>query len=140
MEHCVKKGHNFEFVTSNYKIKTTSKKEYSLVLGEAKPDPADMMHSRRIPNLVELQELEMSKSAGLLRIEIIMLVLYTGPMVCSTLLLLSSFVFTFSRPSSSFPYSCLHQQCFVTIYPIFNGLLSPMTFFQQWCISFVHAP
>ncbi len=81
LEHCVKKGNDFEFVTSNYKIKTTSKKEYQIVIGNAKADPADMMHSRRIPNLSELQELEMSKTAGLLRIEIIMLVLYTGPMV-----------------------------------------------------------
>jgi hypothetical protein len=77
----LKQGHDFEFVTSNYKIKTTSKKEYEIVVGEATADPADMMHSRRIPNLEELQKMEMSKTAGLMRIEIIMLVLYTGPMV-----------------------------------------------------------
>ena len=81
MEHCKKGGHDYNFETTNYKIKTTSKKEYEIVVGKATVDPADMMHSRRIPNLEELQKMEMSKTAGLMRIEIIMLVLYTGPMV-----------------------------------------------------------
>ncbi len=133
MEHCVKKGHNFEFVTSNYKIKTTSKKEYSLVLGEAKPDPEDMMHSRRIPNLAELQELEMSKSAGLLRIEVIMLVLYTGPMVRSTLLVFRVYLVSFSK---SFPDSYLHRLRLIIINTIFkvvvNDAASFMTISQLW--------
>jgi len=85
LEHCNKQGHDFEFTTSNYKIKTTSKKEYDVVVNSAPVDPADMMHSRRIPNLKELHELEMSKGADLRMIEIIMLVLYTGPMVSSIL-------------------------------------------------------
>jgi hypothetical protein len=85
LEHCNKQGHDFEFTTSNYKIKTTSKKEYDVVVNSAPVDPTDMMHSRRIPNLKELHELEMSKGADLRMIEIIMLVLYTGPMVSSIL-------------------------------------------------------
>jgi hypothetical protein len=84
LEHCDKEGHDFEFTTSNYKIKTTSKKEYNIVVNNEPVDPADMMHSRRIPNLKDLKELEMSKTADLRMIEIIMLVLYTGPMVSSS--------------------------------------------------------
>ena len=83
LEHCKKGGHDFEFETSNYKIKTTSQKEYNIVIGKTAVDDADMMHGRRIPDLKELQKLEMSTSAKLLEIEIIMLVLYTGPMVTS---------------------------------------------------------
>ena len=85
LEHCNKEGHDFEFTTSNYKIKTTSKKEYEIVVNNSPVDPADMMHSRRIPSLKELQALDMSKTADLRMIEIIMLVLYTGPMVSSKL-------------------------------------------------------
>jgi hypothetical protein len=83
LEHCKKGGHDFEFETSNYKIRTTSHKEYSIVLGKVPADAADMMHGRRIPDLEALRKLEMSTSAKLLDIEIIMLVLYTGPMVAS---------------------------------------------------------
>jgi hypothetical protein len=94
MEHCKKGGHDYNFETTNYKIKTTSEKEYKIVVGEETVNPADMMHSRRIPNLVELQGLEMSTKAGLIRIEIIMLVLYTGPMVCS---IVHDFLFSHSH-------------------------------------------
>jgi hypothetical protein len=54
-----------------------------------------MAHNRRIPDLDELMKLEMSQHADLWRIEIIMLVLYTGPMVRSRVILID-FNFCFS--------------------------------------------
>ncbi len=107
MEHCFKNGHSFEFETSNYKIKTTSKKEYQIVVGEVTADPADMLHGRRIPNLEELQALEMSICAGLQKIEIILLVLYTGPMVHHRQF--SLFVRFLSFLHVGFPFLC--QSC-----------------------------
>jgi hypothetical protein len=87
LEHCVKTGHNHRFETSNYHISTTPEREYKIVLGNQTPDLADKKHGREIPNLNDLQSLPSSVAAGLLKVEIIMMVLYTGPMVCSVLFL-----------------------------------------------------
>jgi hypothetical protein len=115
MEHCKKGGHDYNFETTNYKIKTTSEKEYKIVVGEETVNPADMMHLRRIPNLVELQGLEMSTKAGLMRIEIIMLVLYTGPMVCS---IVHDFLFSHSH----FPPRAFTVSLFIPSFSCFLSL------------------
>jgi hypothetical protein len=56
-------------------------------MGRRKPDEeTEMGHGRRIPDLQELKELTASKEAKLKLIEIVMMVLYTGPMVVLTML------------------------------------------------------
>lgn len=82
-EHCRLTGHDYEFETSNYKIKTYPQKEWNIVRRQQNPDPSEMGHGRRIPNVEELLELPDSRAANLLLIEVIMLTLYTGPMVGS---------------------------------------------------------
>ena len=81
LEHCKKPGHDYTFTTGNYQIKTTSSREYNIVMGKVLPGEQDMQHDRRIPKLEHLEKLETSKKANLKLVEIIMLVLYTGPMV-----------------------------------------------------------
>jgi len=81
LEHCFKAGHDFKFITGNYKIETWPSREYNIVMGKERPEDKDMKHNRRIPNLAGLEMLRTSKQANLKLIEIIMLVLYTGPMV-----------------------------------------------------------
>ncbi len=80
-EHCTKQGTDFEFETSNYHIKTSSKREWLIVVEGENFKPGEDCHGRKIPSLDSLTQLDMSKKAGLLKIEIITLVLYTGPMV-----------------------------------------------------------
>ena len=80
-EHCTKAGCDVEFETSNYHIKTTPKREWSVaVLGEALSS-AESGHGRRIPNIADLRQVAMSLKASLRDFEIFALVLYTGPMV-----------------------------------------------------------
>ena len=65
-------------------MKTTPEKEFEIIVGRRKPDEeTEMGNGRRIPNLQELEELPASKEANLMLIEIVMMVLYTGPMVIS---------------------------------------------------------
>ena len=74
-------GCDFEFETSNYHIKTTAQREWSIVVHNEPLTPSEAGHDRRIPALDELELLPMSTKANLCRAEIIALVLYTGPMV-----------------------------------------------------------
>ncbi len=86
LEHCTAPVSNWSFETSNYSVHTTPMKEWELVL---KPSPdstvASAIHdsARRIPIIDNLLELESARRAGLKRVEVIALVLYTGPMVRS---------------------------------------------------------
>ena len=80
-EHCVHPGCDFEFETSNYHIKTTAKREWSIVVYDEPLMPSEAGHNRIVPALEELVHLPMSTKANLCFVEIIALVLYTGPMV-----------------------------------------------------------
>ena len=86
-EHCSKTGNDFKFVTSNYGIETCPSREYKIVTCDAKERPSltasEGAHGRKIPCLQELEKLPASKEAKLRLIEVVMLVLYTGPMVSS---------------------------------------------------------
>jgi hypothetical protein len=75
-EHRSKACANFEFETSNYKIKTTPSKEWMIVTGELKCPEDQMKFDRRIPDTDHLLSLSTAN--------------YTGPMVraCSFLLTL----------------------------------------------------
>ena len=79
-EHCTKSGCDDEFTTSNYSITTTPKREWRFVV-EMETAGMDMRHGRRAINLEELSELDTVKTAKLCRVELISVVLYTGPMV-----------------------------------------------------------
>ncbi len=79
-EHCTKEGCDFEFETSK-KRKKTSKREWAIVVDGEPLKPGENSGGRKIPNIGDLVLLPMSVKADLLKIEIIALVLYTGPMV-----------------------------------------------------------
>ena len=80
-EHCSKGGCEIEFTTGNYKITTTPKAEWCIIVDRAY-STADMSHNRRIPDIDSIVALsELSHGAHLETYEVISVVLYTGPMV-----------------------------------------------------------
>ncbi len=79
-EHCTKEGSEFEFETFKKK-KKTSKREWAIVVDREPLQPGEDGGGRKIPDIDGLKALPMSVKASLLKIEIIALVLYTGPMV-----------------------------------------------------------
>jgi hypothetical protein len=91
-EHCLKEGSVYEFETSNYHIKTTTKKEWDIVTTRMPVAPSEARHGRRVPVLAELALLPTSIKANLYIFEIISLVLYTGPMVSEVIAFFGSFV------------------------------------------------
>jgi hypothetical protein len=84
-EHCTKAGSTTPFTSLNYCVTTTPAKEWAYVVDRARCPIQDMDHDRRIPDIDELQQLQMAKDARLRRFEILAVVLYTGPMVRSPL-------------------------------------------------------
>jgi hypothetical protein len=79
-EHCRSPDSSEPFLTSNYGITTTPAQEWEITTKQ-NASLADMRHDRRLPNPEELLQSDLSKRAGLTLIEVIVLVLYTGPMV-----------------------------------------------------------
>ena len=79
-EHCSRGGYNYYFVTGNYKIRTCPADEWAITL-QCDVSKADMRHGRRLPNTEELSHSDVAKNAGLALVEVIVIVLYTGPMV-----------------------------------------------------------
>lgn len=84
-EHCFKGGHDFEFTTGNYKIKTTPEREWMQIVGDENfvraAVPADeMLHGRVITDISELLKRPLAVQAGLIKCEIIALSLYSGPL------------------------------------------------------------
>ena len=79
-EHCSKAGCDTEFITSNYSITTTPQREWRFVVNRD-TSGADMRHGRRVLDLEELSQLDTARTAKLCRVELIAVVLYTGPMV-----------------------------------------------------------
>jgi hypothetical protein len=96
-EHCTKEGYNHEIVTTNYKLRTTPRAEWELVMarkGRSEEEFARILaeqfpgvglgegfHGRRVPDVVELMRLDSSIRAELAEVEVIVVVLYTGPLV-----------------------------------------------------------
>lgn len=91
-EHCVLYGCDISFVTSNYKVTTTPKFEWTLIVkGQSEivtlkktqqlyeKMEVNMEHERRIPIISEL--LTDPKCKVLRKEEVIAVVMYTGPMV-----------------------------------------------------------
>jgi hypothetical protein len=79
-EHCRSGGHQVEFVTDNYNIRTCPANEWAITVCGNAP-LADMRHARRLEAIDDLMNKEIAKSAKLTRCEVIAVVLYTGPMV-----------------------------------------------------------
>ncbi len=79
-EHCTKACCDTEFTTSNYLITTTPRREWRFVV-EMEAADADMRHGRRAVDIDQLSQLDTARTAKLSRVELIAVVLYTGPMV-----------------------------------------------------------
>jgi hypothetical protein len=79
-EHCDRPDSHTPFLTSNYKITTTPAQEWK-VTTEQDESLADMHHHRRLPNIQELCQSDAATKACLTEVEVISIVLYTGPMV-----------------------------------------------------------
>ena len=77
-EHCSCAGHSMPFTTSNYGITTTPKEEWDIIVNR-KPTE-NLGHDRQVLDIDELMQSEIVKGGDLSRIEVIVLVLYTGPM------------------------------------------------------------
>ena len=82
-EHCERAGCNTQFTTGNYKITTTPRKEWLYIAGDEAGQQvacADMDHGRRIVRISELMKLKLALDAQLTEVEMLAIVLYTGPM------------------------------------------------------------
>jgi hypothetical protein len=78
-EHCQREDSNQEFEPGNYNIRTTPAKEYTVVTDDTEGQRVSHGERRVLP-VAELMEHEMAKRAKMQRIEVLTLVLYTGPM------------------------------------------------------------
>ncbi len=70
-----------QFKTKNYGITTYPSKEWEIVQGRMECAQEDRGHGRRIPKVDELLRLKKAEEAKLKSVEVVALVLYTGPMV-----------------------------------------------------------
>jgi len=82
-EHCSRDGSSHEFTTPNYNITTQPRSEWLYIVGDEKGQRlncGDMSHGRRIIAIDELMKNDLAVRSGLTRVEMIAVVLYTGPM------------------------------------------------------------
>lgn len=77
-EHCGRGDSQLPFTTSNYGLTTCPADEFRAVLAV---DAAVSAGPRRMPDYRELAASERSRRAGLTEVEVVAIVLYTGPMV-----------------------------------------------------------
>ena len=95
LEHCHHKCADTEFTTPNYNITTTPKIEYGIVAWEEECPVQHMGHGRNIQSISKLRAnmrrinksraLQIVMEAKLSDEEIMAVVLYTGPMVITTI-------------------------------------------------------
>ena len=85
-EHCTKSGNDFTFEKKNGLI-TTPKREWMIATNKVPLMPDEAGNGRKVPSIDGLMQLPITAKAGLLRIEVITMVLYTGPMVSSRICL-----------------------------------------------------
>jgi hypothetical protein len=74
-EHCLKAGCDDEFVSSNYGVRTTPRKEYEIATWRRACPPEDMLDRkgqavRNVRRIEELKELKLVRKAGLEDVEI----------------------------------------------------------------------
>ena len=68
------------FTTTNYNLTTCPADEWAYAVGEKIPADEHMAHGRSIKSIDDLEDSELSTTAGLTRAEVVSVVLYTGPM------------------------------------------------------------
>jgi hypothetical protein len=78
-EHCESFDSNQEFTTSNYKVTTTPRREWLIVVNRDE-SLADMRHDRRLLRIDDIMRRNEVEAWGVSREEIIAVVMYTGPM------------------------------------------------------------
>ncbi len=78
-EHCDRKNSKTLFTTRNYNISTCPYNEWNIVVN-GNHAIADMRSDRKVPDIDTLCKHEQAQAAKLIREEVIVLVLYTGPM------------------------------------------------------------
>jgi hypothetical protein len=78
-EHCARFDSEQELVTSNYKVTTTPKAEWTIVL-TCDESKADMRHGRKLQRVEDVMEKPEARDSKLSRAEVIAVILYTGPM------------------------------------------------------------
>jgi hypothetical protein len=81
-EHCRSKGSRDKFVTPNYNISTTPANEWAITV-DFDLTNADMRHGRSLVKIQDNMQKEIVKLSMLTEVEVIAVVLYTGPMVSS---------------------------------------------------------
>ena len=79
-EHCASFDSDQPFTTSNYKVTTTPRREWLLVVN-CDDSQADMRHGRRLQRIDDIMLRPDVQAWGVSREEIVAVVLYTGPMV-----------------------------------------------------------
>jgi hypothetical protein len=104
-EHCHSRDSITCFTTRNYRIQTCAHDEWRIVVHNDTKN-ANMQNNRRIPNIEETLRIPMVEAAKLLRVEVIAVILYTGPMVWNLAL---------PHVNGGWPcmYTCTHvQSCY----------------------------
>jgi len=84
-EHCEKYGAEIPFRTPNYQIETWPKQEWRITVYQAECPQANRLHGRVIRPIDDCMKEDLVWLAQLIREEVIALVLYTGPMVSSSI-------------------------------------------------------
>jgi hypothetical protein len=139
-EHCVLGGCDHVFTSNGYYgITSTPRKEWMYIVGDEHgqcwecPED-DMKHGRRIISIDEYMRRDRVKAAGLNRAEVIALIMYSGPMVCSRVFLLFYFVqsacILFSVDDSATPFVSDNMAQF----QIYNSMLRqyPMEMYEEF--------
>ncbi len=84
-EHCERAGRDHVFTTTNYKITTSPRREWEVVMGRVQCSQEELVGDRFVPDMAALLQHPKAQSAGLSEPEVIAVVLYTGPMVLGPL-------------------------------------------------------
>jgi hypothetical protein len=82
-EHCSREGSCHVFVTPNYNITTQPRSEWLYIVGDEQGHRLacpDMSHGRRMVAIEEHMKNDLAVRSGLTRVEMIAVVLYTGPL------------------------------------------------------------
>jgi hypothetical protein len=79
-EHCESEDSLERFIAPNYHVETCPRNEWAITV-ENDLSQANMGHNRRCLSIQQLMEFAVSREARLSRVEVIAVVLYTGPMV-----------------------------------------------------------
>jgi hypothetical protein len=80
VEHCERPDSRTVFKTPNYAIETSAADEWAITV-KRQVCLADVRHGRRLPDVAALLQSDAASTARLSETEVIVIVLYTGPMV-----------------------------------------------------------